>query len=108
MIRYAYEIPATVLVLGAYLMPRAPWRPMIAAGFLIFLIGDVLTRRWLPAGIDAAVLALYARSWWNGSRRRKRATDALGAKSRALRDALVRKAREVVPRPGLRPVPVPS
>lgn len=46
--------------------------------------------------------------WWNSRnrRRRKRAAALIGAKSRAVRDALVRKVRErATPRRVLRPVP---
>lgn len=62
--------------------------------------------RWTElacAGISATV-AIFL--WWFNRRRRDRAKAWLGAKSKALRDALVRKQRELAkPRPVLRPVP---
>ena len=46
--------------------------------------------------------------WWRRKKRRNAAA-LLGAKSRALRDALVRRVKESgKARPALRPVPVPS
>lgn len=68
-----------------------------------------LSGAWPPAAIYAAVALLAAWQWWRHWRRRRRdrARASLGAKSRALRDALVRRMREsLAPRPG--PVPVPS
>jgi Flp pilus assembly protein TadB len=56
--------------------------------------------RWIAAGVAIAALIALALWWWNRRKDRKRATGLLGAKSRALRDALVRKARELTqPRP---------
>jgi hypothetical protein len=61
------------------------------------------------AAAAGASVAVAAWLWWKSSSRgkRKRAAALLGAKSRALRDALVRKAREAgTPRRVLQPVPV--
>ncbi|HXJ24450.1 MAG TPA: hypothetical protein VNH17_02060 [Streptosporangiaceae bacterium] len=59
---------------------------------------------WMAA--DLANAGLAAVLWWLSRRRRKRAPRAYGAKSRALVEALVRRAREAArPRPVLRPVP---
>ena len=64
---------------------------------------------WLAMGIAAgnSVLAFLIGWWLLGPRKKRRSAAALlGAKSRALREALVRRAREVArPRPVLRPVP---
>jgi thiol:disulfide interchange protein len=55
------------------------------------------------AGVMAVVGAVI---WWHRRKKRRRAAALLGAKSRALRDALVRRARQSArPRPVLRPVP---
>ena len=74
------------------------------------------------AGAAAVAVVLWTHVWWHlpgylfwvaagiwyfTRRRRKRAAARLGAKSRALRDALVRKTRELSqPRPVLQPIPV--
>ena len=63
---------------------------------------------WWVAAVLTAVGVYTLRRWWRNRRNRKRRKVAalLGAKSRALRDALVRKAREAAkPKPVLRPVP---
>jgi hypothetical protein len=58
-----------------------------------------------PAGSAASLIVALAIWWWRRKKRRSVAA-MLGAKSRALRDALVRRARQVArPRPVLRPVP---
>lgn len=60
------------------------------------------------AGFFALAAALFAWAWWRKRKRkrRKRSPKALGAKSRALIAALVRRAREAArPRPVLRPQP---
>jgi hypothetical protein len=62
---------------------------------------------WWLAGCSLSALVALAIWWWRRKKRRNVAA-LIGAKSRALRDAIVRKAREVArPRPVLRPVPVP-
>lgn len=48
----------------------------------------------------AVVLALW---WWR--RYRDKAKRLIGAKARAIRDAMARRMRELAPRPVLRPVP---
>jgi Flp pilus assembly protein TadB len=69
-------------------------------------ITDIMNGLWLALIFASANIALAAFLWWLSRRKRKRAQAALGAKSRALRDALVRRAREAAkPRPVLRPVP---
>ncbi len=59
------------------------------------------------AGAIVAELAWLAIWLWHHTRtRRKRAAELLGAKTKALRDKVVRKAREALqPRPVLQPVP---
>jgi hypothetical protein len=107
----AYEIPATALFLAAMFLPALTHRTrslLMIAAWGIFLVGDLLTGQRADAAIDAALIALYAWSWWKGDGWRRKAARLLGAKAKAARDALVRKAREVAqPKPGLRPVPVP-
>lgn len=69
--------------------------------------GAVLLGQWEHAGISAVVVAVVGWHIWRRHRReRKRVAGLLGAKSRALRDVLVRRVREVAkPGPVLRPVP---
>ena len=77
---------------------------LYAIGFTLFAAQDALRQSWLHFVVDGTFAAFYAWQWYRKDRRKVR--DVLGAKSRALRDALVRKAREVAkPRPVLRPVP---
>ena len=94
---------------------RAPWAEFWldwatgGGGTAIAVLAFDLGRPWwwLLLLISAAhvAFALLMR-WWR--RKGRRAAATLGAKSRALRDALVRKVRELTPRPALRPVPVPA
>lgn len=66
----------------------------------------VLERSWLPAaGSGVSLIAAIAVWWWRRRKRRKVAA-LIGAKSKALRDALVRKVRESArPRPVFKPQP---
>ena len=78
----------------------------IGAGDAAFTVASALRHQWLLAGWFAALTALVIWSHRRNRRKRKRARALLGAKSRQLRDALVRKQRELTrPRPVLRPVP---
>lgn len=57
----------------------------------------------IAAGVMAIVGAVI---WWHRQKKRRRAAAVLGAKSKALREALVRRARQAArPRPVLRPAP---
>ena len=57
---------------------------------------------WAAAGSAGSLIIALIIRWWRGKRRK--AAQLLGAKTRALRDALVRKAREAAtPRPVLAP-----
>jgi membrane protein implicated in regulation of membrane protease activity len=63
-------------------------------------------RLWYGAGTAGVTAVAAAVIWWHRRKKRRRAAALLGAKSRALRDALVRRARQSArPRPVLRPVP---
>jgi uncharacterized membrane protein YfcA len=67
---------------------------------------SLIGRHWLTAAFAAASLLVALAVWWWKRKDRKRAASLVGAKSRALRDALVRRAREVArPRPVLKPAP---
>ena len=58
------------------------------------------------AGCGASALIALAVSWWR--RNRQGVARLIGAKARAIRDGLVRRAREALaPRPVLQPVRVP-
>lgn len=78
------------------------------AGNVGAAVSALAAARWLDLAGYVACAALWA-LWARRRRGKRRAAKSLGAKSRALRDALVRRAREVAqPRPVLRPVPVPG
>jgi len=69
---------------------------------------DAADGSWPWAAWDALTVVLAAKFWHDERRKRKRrsALTAIGAKSKALHDALVRRAREAAqPRPVLRPLP---
>jgi len=79
-----------------------------AAGGLVFggSAAAIMRNGWAgPIGSAASLMVALAIWWWRRKKRRSVAA-LLGAKSRALREALVRRAREVArPRQVLRPVP---
>ena len=88
---------------------RVTWCVLFTVGDGWLLWQAVRSGRVLDAVVDVVLMAInlallwvYWRRWRKG---RRRLRDALGAKSRALRDALVRKTRESA-QP--RPVRVPS
>lgn len=81
---------------------------LFALGNGCWTIEHALRGDWASMGISGACAGICVIAWWAGRRRRKRrrALEMLGAKSRALRDQLVRRVRETaIPRPVLRPVP---
>ncbi len=69
------------------------------------LIDAAAHHQWGRVAVDTGVLAgLVLWRWWRKNRGRVKAL--LGAKAKAIRDALVRKQRERTrARPGLRPAP---
>lgn len=80
----------------------------ISLGVLVGVI-DACGGQWRPGGASAgsAIVGIIVREWMR-RRRRDRAGRSIGAKSRQIRDAIVRKAREAAkPRPVLKPAPVP-
>jgi hypothetical protein len=86
---------------------RSPWIGGWLGCAAGCLVGAVASRAWLLAvgAVVSAVIAVILYWWWR-RKDRKRAASLIGAKSRALRDALVRRARETAkPRPVLRPQP---
>jgi hypothetical protein len=98
---------ATIRILGL----AAPWGAW-AFSFAAWAAGlGALSGLWPSCGPMAVahmlVAAFCAWMWWRGRRKdRRRAGDALGAKSLALLAALARKVREAaVPRPVRMPVP---
>lgn len=78
-----------------------------ALGFTAYTVTGVFLGQWPACAVFLILAAICAWQWWNGRRKdRDRAGFLIGAKSRALRDALVRRVREAAkPRPVLRPVP---
>lgn len=97
---------------SAFLLLRSP-RCAFYAGWLFSalsaVIGMAAERQWFYAAIAAANALLAVFLWWRHRHRRKRAPRAYGAKSRALVQSLVRRARgHARPRPVLRPLPSPG
>ena len=82
-------------------------RLILAGGNLAFALAEAIQADWPGAGVNGSLAVLLLWFWWLDHKRRKdRAPLALGAKSKALRDALVRRMRQVAkPRPVLRPAP---
>src|SRR5260221_13586853 len=109
----AYAIGGTILhrrLRGSW---KLPWPPAVANGLMAAGLGTVtgyaIGRLWIPAAIGAAWLALGVLLWWLGRRKRRRALALLGAKSRALIAAMVKRVRqERKPSRVLRPHPLPS
>lgn len=106
---------APVSCLGWNMLFRSlGWTYSFRLGWVITAAAGVVVGCWpwspdwnWAAGSGISLIAGLAFWWWRRKKRRKAAA-LVGAKSRALRDAIVRKAREVArPRPVLRPVPVP-
>lgn len=109
-------VPALPLVFLGILTglngPAGPAREVRANGLLAVGLGmataaNLLDGSYVLAVITGTGAVIAAWLWWKNRRRRKdRAARSMGAKSRALVAALVRKAREAArPRPVLRPVP---
>jgi hypothetical protein len=107
------------VALGALVAPcsAAAWSRLIPALRREFLTGWVggcvcggasaVIISWRPYAIGAAIsLAVALAVWWHRRKKRRRGAALLGAKSKALRDALVRRVRQSGrPRPVLIPVP---
>ena len=90
---------------GVFRHRRASFGAWIAGALTAGIAGAVAGIWWWALG-SAVSIAVAVCWWWFNRRRRDRAKALLGAKSKALRDALVAKQREVTkPRPMLRPVP---
>jgi hypothetical protein len=82
------------------------WAAWSVCGNGLCIAAMTVLRSWAVAAIFAVFLAVTLWRWWRRRKDRKRAMDAIGAKTRALLATLVRKAREAgTPRPVLRPVP---
>lgn len=79
------------------------WEWMATAVVQVVLFSAI--QQWSIV-IGCVISALIAAALWWWRRKGKRAVQLLGAKSRARRDALVRRARELArPRPVLSPAP---
>jgi hypothetical protein len=73
---------------------------------IIMGVWDLCITYWLDGSVALVSGLVGAFLWWWRKRKRRNAAALIGHKSRALRDALVRRAREVAkPGPVLRPVP---
>lgn len=90
------------------------FRPVGWAGIILIVGGEVagivlavLSGTYALAAVYAIDLAIQLWLLWQHWRKiRRRIAASLGAKSRALRDALVKRARQAArPRPVLRPAP---
>lgn len=87
-------------------MECAGWALFVIADIL-YAVGDLMRQRWGAVAWDLILATYFAWLLWRRWRKHRKTVAALlGAKSRALRDALVRRQREVArSRPVLRPVP---
>ena len=70
------------------------------------VIGDALLGAWLAMVLAVVNLIIGIALWWWRRKGRKRAAALLGAKSRAIRDAIVKRAKDASR--GARPVLRPS
>lgn len=78
---------------------------LAASSASVASVSGVLDGDWFVVITNAATAVIWLWLWDHTRRNGKRAVKSLGAKSRAIRDAIVRKAREAAqPRPVLRPV----
>ncbi len=88
-----------------YLWAIAMWGALVFPADIICAIIDGLHNRWGDVAVDlfyAAVTVFLVWYSWRNKKKRKKALDALGAKSKALREAIVKKMREVQ-----QPAPIP-
>jgi hypothetical protein len=91
-----------------WLLPRTVSQGFLAAGFGT-AVAYGTDRIWVEWAIGSGWMLAGFLLWHHRRRKRRRALALLGAKSRALRDAIVRRMRrERQPRRVLRPHPVPS
>src|SRR5260221_495187 len=109
----AYAIGGTILHRRLPGLWKLPWPQTVANGLMAGGLGTVtgyaIGQLWIPVAIGAAWLALGVLLWWHRRRKRRRALALLGAKSRALIAAMVKRVREQrKPSRVLRPSPVPS
>jgi O-antigen/teichoic acid export membrane protein len=110
----ALTVLAVVLLIRALLGHGELWHApaCVTVADVLLVVFWVIRGNAAAAMILLLVAAANAWAWWYWWRRRKkrrRALALLGAKSRALRDAIVRRMRqEHQPRRVLRPHPVPS
>jgi hypothetical protein len=93
----ALLIGGAFLILFTVALARTPsWQGwlLVFTGIGCTMAGDILLGQWWAAVIEAAGIACVF--WQHGRKNRKKISNALGARSRALRAALVRKARKPV------------
>lgn len=110
----AIAIGVVLAIPGNWLAARRPefgywWYGLWAIICAGLVVVNALAGSWGWAAWMTVCTAANAWSWWNcrRKRRKRKAMAAIGAKSRALRDALVRKVRDTArPRPVLRPAPL--
>jgi hypothetical protein len=105
----AAGVLTVIRAIGYWRPEGGGWWPYgcYAVAFVLEAVPEAAGGDWV-GGVNAFLAVTSGLCWWfnRRNRKRRRALAALGDKSRALRDALVRKAREAArPRPALRPVP---
>jgi hypothetical protein len=86
------NVIAVVLVLRKDQVSRFGW---VSLANFVCVLADVVSHAWLmvPFNAGAGVMAFII--WWRRRRdKRRRAAALIGAKSRALRDSLVRRMAE--------------
>ena len=93
-----------VTAVGRRTSPALFWAIAAIATLLMVPVVAASLGWWAAAGEGIAFLIALALWWWSRRKGRKRAAGLLGGKLRALRDALVRRARQAwQPRPVLVP-----
>lgn len=99
------EALALALVRALRPVPAGSWWAGAGAANAVAAMADLAAGAGWNAAGEAIAVVIAAVLWWLSRRKRgDRARRWLGAKSKALRDAVVRKARELsVPRPVLVP-----
>lgn len=87
-------------------MSKGMWWYQYCCAAIGLVVGGITGGAPTQAGIGSIHLLVAIFMWWWDRKDRKKAKDLIGAKSKAIRDEMTRKVRELAqPAPGLQPVP---
>jgi hypothetical protein len=78
---------------------------------IFFFISNLLTHDWIGAGSDVFWIAFIITTNFRKPRQRKKIRKLIGNKAKAVKARIskrLKNARDRMPRPSLRPIPVPS